>query len=154
MIKKMVYRMLLVCSCAVLICASCKVNSMTGAVAEYDKMFIPSEDVLWTVENIEKSTKDFDSFSLEREYTISANTGLFILGGPRDCKTYVWILNGVVKSGNQILELRVKNEKTDLLTGAVVDNGSLTAGDYRLRLQCTSRAGVTKFWEARLKITP
>lgn len=131
---------------------SCKMN-MESLIDEYNKMFVPSEDILWTTENIEKSTMSFEDFELKAEYQVSKDTGLFILGGPRECDLYVWTLNGVPKSGNQILELRIKNEKTDLGSGAWTDNGSLPPGDCILKLQ-TRKGGVTKFWETKLIITP
>ncbi len=96
---------------------SCKNVSMDNVVEDYNKNFIPSEDVFWTIENVEKSTKDFDSFLLEQEYTISADTGLFIIGGPRDCEKYVWVLNGIIVSANQVLELQVTKTITNLSNG-------------------------------------
>ena len=142
-----------VCS-ALFVLSSCKPN-MAAFVDEYNRMFIPSEDILWTMENIEKSTMDFDHYEFAPNgYTVSKDTGLFIIGGPRDCDSYIWTLNGKSVSGNQILELRIKIGTPNLSNGATDYKNSLKPDTYALRLQCTNKAGTTKFWDTRLTITP
>ena len=97
-----------VCS-ALFVLSSCKPN-MPAFVDEYNKMFVPSEDILWTVENIEKSTQDFEHFELGGPYTVSKDAGLFIIGGPRDCNNYIWTLSGngipARACGDQIFYIR------------------------------------------------
>lgn len=114
---------------------------MAAFVDEYNRMFIPSEDILWTVENIEKSTMDFDHYEFAPNgYTVSKDAGLFIIGGPRDCDSYIWTLSGngipARACGDQIFYIRIKNTKINLTTGATENNSSLTAGDYEIKLTC------------------
>ncbi len=127
-------------------------QSMQTMVDDYNGRFIPSSEIFWTEENIKKSTQDFENYKMENEYTMSESTGLFIIGGPRDCDTYTWFLNGIIISGNQVLELKINKEKTDLSSGNWVNNGSMTAGEYTLILKATSKGGVEKEWKTRLKI--
>lgn len=132
---------------------SCKQLTMDSLIDEYNAMFVPSENILWTIENIKKSTLDFEHFNFnENGYEVTRNTGIFILGGPRDCTRYIWTLNGALKSGDQILKLHIKNETIDSNTGTWIDNGSLSAGNYDLRLTCTSSTGVNKTWNTVLTI--
>lgn len=124
--------------CTAFFLVSCKPN-MAAFIDEYNKMFVPSEDILWTVENIENSTQDFEHFELGGPYTVSKDAGLFIIGGPRDCDNYTWTLSGqgtLRPCGDQIFYIRIKNTKINLTTGATENNGSLTAGDYEIKLTC------------------
>lgn len=127
-------------------------QSMQTIIDDYNKKFIPSSEIFWTEENIKKSTQDFENYKMNTEYIISKNTGLFIIGGPRDCDMYTWFLNGIIISGNQVLELKIKKEKIDLSSGNWVDNGSITAGEYALILKAKSKGGAEKEWKTKLKI--
>lgn len=140
--------------CTACLLVSCK-PTMEAFVAEYNSMFVPSEKILWTEENRAKSTQDFESFELGGPFTASKETGLFIIGGPRDCDSYIWVLSGNGFSrpcGDQIFKIRIKSTKVDKATGATIDNASIKKGEYILELRCTKN-NVEKRWEAKLTIT-
>lgn len=141
--------------CFALVFVSCENASMEKLVAEYNKMFVPSEDVLWTEENIAKGTKSFEEFEFPPGgFKISHDAGLFIIGGPRDCTKYVWYLDGgqlnTTTTDAQLLRLRIKVSSTDLAKGSWKETYNVPAGTHKLRLQCTK--GITKIWETDLII--
>ena len=141
--------------CFVLVFVSCENASMEKLVGEYNKMFVPSEDVLWTEENIKKGTKSFEEFEFPAGgFKISKDTGLFIIGGPRDCTKYIWFLDGaIINTGStdaQLLRLRIKVSSTDFDSGEWKESFNISGGTHKLKLQCTK--GITKFWETDLII--
>lgn len=143
--------------CFALVFVSCENASMEKLVAEYNKMFVPSEDVLWTEENIAKGTLDVAEFEEKfngKEFVVNKNTSLLIIGGPRDCTKYVWYLDGgqlnTTTTDAQLLRLRIKVSSTDLDKGSWKETYNVPAGTHKLRLQCTK--GITKIWETDLII--
>ncbi len=126
---------------------SCKNTSMDAMMENYNKNFLPSEEVFWIHENIEKATMSFEDYELDDEYIIEQGSGLFIIGGPRDCDRYTWFLDREIKSGNQVLELLIRKK-----TGMFIDPAPLyPVGEHTLLLQCRKN-GVVKEWDAKLVI--
>ncbi len=141
--KRRVKLALVLSTCIFFVCFySCSNISMDAMFKNYNGKFLPSEDVFWTVEFLEKSTMSFDEYEFEDEYRVKEDTGLFMIGGPRDADTYTWFLNGAIISNKPVLELVIKKQKANLdfsPHGSAIWNstGSMSVGSYELILQCT-----------------
>ncbi len=137
---------------------ACKNISMDAMFSDYNSKFLPSEDVFWTVEFLEKSTMSFDEYELEDEYRVKEDTGLFMLGGPRDADTWTWFFDGgSIVSNKQVLELVIKKQKPNLdftPHGSAIWNstGSIAAGSYELILQCTKNGKPAREFRTRLVV--
>ncbi len=129
---------------------ACKNTSMDGMFEDYNKKFLPSEDTFWTVEYVTKATMDFEHYEMDAEFRVSKDTGLFIIGAPRDADSYIWFLDGKIISGNQVLELKIKVEKPNGF-GGVDTSGSIPLGAHSLKLKST-KSGKTKEWGMNLII--
>lgn len=144
--------------CFALVFVSCENASMEKLVAEYNKMFVPSEDVLWTEENIAKGTLDVAEFEEKfngKEFVVNKNTSLLIIGGPRDCTTYMWTFTGRAEPlpNQQILNLPIHSKKTNLITGEWDESGSLAVADYKLSLEVVLPDNTRKGpWTATVKV--
>ncbi len=135
---------------------ACKNTSMDGMFKDYNKKFLPAEDVFWTTEYVTKATMDFGEYKLQSEYRVSKDTGLFIIGAPRDCDTYTWFLDGRIISANQVLELRISNKKPNTEfnnseSSVWLSAGSIKFGKYSLYLVCR-KGSSEKEWRTNLVI--
>ncbi len=129
---------------------SCKNTSMEAMVKDYNTNFIPSYEVYWLLENGLYQNLVFDKYSLQDEYKMSKDTGLFIISGPVDCDSYVWRLNGAEKSREVILKLSIKKQKQNI-NGSWDYSGSLPIGTYVLLLKC-KKGSNEKEWKTKLVI--
>lgn len=146
---------------AVFVFVSCENASMKKLVEKYNALFIPSEDILWTEENIKNNSLDIAAFKEMfdgKTFEISKNADLFIIGGPVNCETYIWTLHtstGITKNfpNRQILNLEIHSREGILGDGSWNESGSLDPNDYRLSLEVVKDGTRYDPWTATLKVT-